>query len=115
MTLVAVNSTPTVCPDCNGALSMPMASKARPGMVVQTCKNLQHCGRSVWSEVGTVIVEKVVDDGRRHGRFQLPSPHEPEPRYRTKPNWASVRSIAQREINRLIQTDRKVAAAGGDR
>jgi len=116
MTLVAVNSTPTACPDCTGQLSIPIASRSRPGMVVQTCRNYQACGRSVWSRVGTVVTERVVDDGSRHGRFQLPSTSEPEPApLNTKPNWFPMSRLARHELAAINQADRKLAAAGGDR
>lgn len=115
MTLVAVNTTPTVCPDCDSPLSMPIGSKARPGMVVQTCKNYQHCGRAVWSAL-PVVLAPVVDDGSRHGRMFLPSTSEPEPApLNTKPNWTSVGRMARRELAAMNQRDRKLAAAGGDR
>ena len=86
MTLVAFNTTPSTCPDCGGALSMPLGSKARPGMVVQTCKNYQVCGRAVWSAVGTVITEPVIDDGSRHARFLMPESHRAWCT-RTGPRW----------------------------
>lgn len=116
MTLVAVNTTPTVCPDCGGALSHPLGSKARPGMVIQTCKNYQPCGRAVWSAVGEPRLAPVVDDGSRHGRMFLPSTSEPAPApLKTKPNWTSVGRLARRQLAEMNRHDRKLAAAGGDR
>lgn len=116
MTLVVVNVTPTTCPDCGGALSMPLGSKARPGMVVQTCKEYQTCGRSVWSPVGAPIVAPVVDDGSRHARHLLPMTSEPPPAPVVAPaRWASVGRMARRELAALNLRDRKLAAAGGDR
>lgn len=119
---IAVNRTPATCPDCGSALSMPLGSKARPGMVVQTCKNLQHCGRSVWSSAAEIVTEPVVDDGSRHGRFQLPATSEPAPPAVVAPNrWASmgrmarIARLSRRELEALNQQDRRLAAAGGDR
>lgn len=113
--LVAVNRTPTVCPLCGSSLSLPLGSKAKPGMVVQTCKNLQHCGRSVWTEREDVRTEPIVDDGSRHGRmFQIDAPPvlvAPN-RWRTP---AQIARLARHELRALNLSDRKLAAAGGDR
>lgn len=109
MTLIAVNTTPTVCPDCGGKLSMPLGSKARPGMVVQTCKSYQTCGRSVWSPVAAVVAEPVIDDGSRHGRmFHVDAP----PRLVAPNRW---KRFSDSELATVNQQDRKLAAAGGDR
>lgn len=106
----AVNTTPTTCPDCGSALSLPTGSQFRPGMVVQTCKNFETCQRAVWSSGGTVITN--IDDGRRHARmFQMTAP----PRLVATKNWTSVQRLALRELEALNRKDRKLAAAGGDR
>lgn len=106
--LVVTNSTPTSCPDCGESLSMPLGSKARPGMVVQTCKNYQKCGRAVWSSV-PAVAPVVVDDGSRHSRmFQVDAPSR-----LVAPNrW---KRFTDSELATINQRDRKLAAAGGDR
>lgn len=115
MTLILVADRPvTRCPDCDGPLSLPIRSR-KPGFVVQTCKNLPRCGKTVRTRVEDVVLEPDVDDGRRHGRFQLPSPHEPEPTYSTEPNWTPIGKITPAELDALNLRDRKLAAAGGDR
>jgi hypothetical protein len=116
--LVAVNTTPTVCPDCESPLSLPLGSRSRPGMVVQTCKNYQACGRAVWSPAAPAAAADV-DDGSRHARHLLPVTSEPEPPPVVAPNrWTSTRTLtrlARRELAVLNHQDRKLAAAGGDR
>lgn len=106
--LVVNNTTPTSCPSCGGALSLPTGSKARPGMVVQTCKNYQTCGRAVWS-AAPVVTAPVVDDGSRHSRmFQVDAP----PRLVAPNRW---KRFSDSELAAVNQADRKLAAAGGDR
>jgi hypothetical protein len=106
--LVVSNTTPTHCPDCGGSLSMPLGSKARPGMVVQTCKNYQACGRAVWSATPAVTAP-VVDDSSRHGRmFQIDAP----PRLVAPNRW---KRFTDAELAAVNQQDRKLAASGGDR
>lgn len=106
--LVVTNTTPATCPDCGSALSSPHGSKARPGMVVQTCKNYQACGRAVWSSP-PIVTAPVVDDGSRHARmFQVDAPKR-----LTAPNrW---KRFSDSELAAVNQQDRKLAASGGDR
>jgi hypothetical protein len=106
--LVVTNTTPATCPDCGDVLSMPLGSKARPGMAVQTCKNYQACGRAVWSSL-PIITAPVIDDGTRHARmFQVDAP----PKLVAPDRW---KRFSDSELASVNQSDRKLAAAGGDR
>lgn len=110
---MAINETPTTCPDCGGRLSLPLGSRSRPGQVVQTCKNYQACGRAVWSAAADVVTEPIVDDGSRHGRMFLPSTSEPElPKVVAPYRWSR---FSDAELATVNSGDRKLAAAGGDR
>ena len=112
MTPIAVNTTPTVCPQCGGALSLPYGSRTKPGMVVQTCRNYQHCGESVWSEA-PATPPVIAEDLTRHGRMFLPSTSEPMPPKVIAPNrW---KRFSDSELVTVNQQDRKRAAAGGER
>lgn len=112
---LVVKTIEPVCPICGGPMSLPFPGRRKQaGKVVQHCRDAQHCGHTVWSDA-PVVVPAHVDDGSRHGRFQLPVTSEPEPPLIAPNRWTPMHRLARRQLEALNRLDRKLAASGGDR